>query len=97
MNLTQEQKEDFCKVFEGVDKLLLTEIYAASEAPLPWVTGESLAQGIRQVTDTDVIFCQDYQDVFDQLNEVLQDGDLLITMGAGPIYKVGQRWLDEGK
>ncbi len=88
---------DFCKVFEGVDKLLLTEIYAASEAPLPGVTGESLAQGIRQVTDTDVIFCQDYQDVFDQLNEVLQDGDLLITMGAGPIYKVGQRWLDEGK
>ncbi|WP_420842847.1 UDP-N-acetylmuramate--L-alanine ligase [Desulfovibrio mangrovi] len=91
---TQALFGEFCKAFEGVDKLLLTEIYPASEAPIPGVSGQSLAQGIRQVTNTDVLYCQDFQAVTEALPEVLQPGDLFITLGAGNIWTVGQKYLD---
>lgn len=91
---TQALFGEFCKAFEGVDKLLLTEIYPASEAPIPGVSGQSLAQGIRQVSNTDVLYCQDFQAVSDALPDVLQPGDLFITLGAGNIWTVGQKYLD---
>ena len=84
---------DFCTAFNKVDKLLLTEIYPASEAPIPGVSGESLAQGIRQVSKTDVTFCTNFEGVLEALDTVLQPGDLFITLGAGSIYTVGQDWL----
>ena len=85
---------DFCKVFENVDKLLLTEIYPASESPIPGVSGESLAQGIRQVSSTDVTYCRDFEDLMKQLPGELKSGDLFLTLGAGNIFTVGQRWLE---
>lgn len=85
---------EFCKVFEVADKLLLTEIYPASEMPIPGVSGESLAQGIRQVSSTDVDYCQDFDEIVRRLPDVLRPGDLFLTLGAGNIYTVGQRWLE---
>jgi UDP-N-acetylmuramate--alanine ligase len=86
---------DFCKVFGNVDKLLLAEIYPASEAPIPGVSGQSLAQGIRQVSSTDVEYCPTFDALYERLPDVLQPGDLFLTLGAGNIYTVGQRWLEE--
>lgn len=86
---------DFCKVFGQADKLFLTEIYAASESPIPGVSGESLAQGIRQVTDTDVTYCRDFDELLQQLHEELKEGDVLLTLGAGNITTIGPRWLEE--
>ena len=85
---------DFCTVFAQTDKLFLTEIYAASESPIPGVSGESLAQGIRQVTDTDVTYCQDFDDLLGRLKAELKEGDLFLTLGAGTITGVGPRWLE---
>jgi UDP-N-acetylmuramate--alanine ligase len=85
---------DFCKVFELADKLLLTEIYPASEAPIPGVSGQSLAQGIRQVSRTDVDFFPDFAALSAALPGALRDGDVLLTMGAGNIWQVGVAWLE---
>ena len=85
---------EFCKAFESVDKLLLTEIYPASEAPIPGVSGQSLAQGIRQVSNTDVEYFQDFAAIQAALPGELKEGDLFITLGAGNIWTVGQNWLD---
>jgi UDP-N-acetylmuramate--alanine ligase len=85
---------DFCKVFGKVDKLLLTEIYPASEAPIPGVSGASLAQGIKQVSTTDLEFYPDFKAVSEALPGILQPGDLLLTLGAGNVWQVGQRYLD---
>jgi len=85
---------EFCKAFEGVGKLLLTEIYPASEAPIPGVSGQSLAQGIRQVSKTDVAYFQDFVEMEAALPDIVQPGDVLITLGAGNIWTVGQNWLD---
>lgn len=85
---------DFCKVFNSVDRLLLTEIYPASESPIPGVSGESLAQGIRQISSVDVVFCRDFDDMLQRLPGELRPGDVLLTLGAGNIHTVGQRWLE---
>ena len=90
---TQALFGDFCKVFENTDKLLLTEIYAASESPIPGVSGESLAQGIRQISSTNVEFFRSIADIGNALDATLQPGDLFITLGAGNIYSIGQDWL----
>lgn len=92
---TQALFGDFCKAFESVDKLLLTEIYPASEAPIPGVSGQSLAQGIRQVSNTDVSYYQNFEEMQAALPEILQPGDLFITLGAGSIWTVGQAFLDQ--
>jgi UDP-N-acetylmuramate--alanine ligase len=85
---------DFCKVLGKADKLYLTEIYAASESPLPGVSGESLAQGVRQVTSTDVTYCRDFDELLQLLDQNLRPGDLFLTLGAGSITTIGSRWLE---
>ncbi len=94
---TQAHFGEFCKVFDSVDELILTEIYPASEKPIPGVSGESLAKGIRQVGDTHVTYCQTLDDVQPALDAVLQPGDVLLTIGAGSVTKVGPTWLDRGQ
>ena len=90
---TQALFGDFSKVFADVDQLLLTEIYPASESPIPGVSGQSLAQAIRQVTSTPVRFFENFAQMQDALGEILHEGDLFLTMGAGSIWTVGQHYL----
>ena len=91
---TQAHFGEFCKVFDNVDQLLLTEIYAASEKPIPGVSGQSLAQGIRQVSSTPVEYFQTLNEMADALPAVLKEGDVLLTLGAGSITKIGPIWLE---
>jgi UDP-N-acetylmuramate--alanine ligase len=91
---TQAHFGEFCKVFDGVDKLLLTEIYAASEKPIPGVSGLSLAQGMKQVSQTDMEFYQTLDELVAALPSVLKPGDVLLTLGAGSITRVGPRFLE---
>ncbi len=90
---TQAFWGDFCEVFKGVDKLLLCEIYAASEKPIPGVNGQNLAQGMRQVSSLDVEYCENIELLCERVEEVLQVGDILLTLGAGTITKVGPLFL----
>ncbi|MDR1125815.1 MAG: UDP-N-acetylmuramate--L-alanine ligase [Deltaproteobacteria bacterium] len=92
---TQALFGDFCKAFGDADELLLTEIYPASEAPIPGVSGQSLAQGIKQVSKTSVTYFEGFGDMLAALPDILKPGDLFITMGAGSIWSVGQNWLDQ--
>jgi UDP-N-acetylmuramate--alanine ligase len=84
---------EFCKAFEGVDKLLLTEIYAASEAPIPGVSGLSLAQGIRQVSSVDVDYARSLDEMLELMKATLRPGDVLFTMGAGNVTTLGPLFL----
>lgn len=91
---TQDHFGEFCKLFEAVDELLLTEIYAASEKPIPGINGQNLAQGIRQICDTPVHFYENLDLLQDGLKEILKPGDVLLTLGAGSITRVGPAWLE---
>lgn len=92
---TQALFGDFCKVFDKVDLLFLTEIYAASENPIPGVSGQSLAQGVRQVSSVDVRYCQDLDTLARDVRAELKPGDVLFTLGAGTITRVGPRFLTD--
>ena len=91
---TEAHFGEFCKVFDAVDQVLLTEIYAASEKPIPGVSGQSLAQGIRQVSDTPVEYFQTLDELMLALPQILRDGDVLLTLGAGSITRLGPAWLE---
>ena len=91
---TQAHFGEFCKVFDQVDEVLLTEIYAASEKPIPGVSGQSLAQGVQQVSTTPVRYFQTLDALAQALPEVLRPGDVLLTLGAGSITRLGPAWLE---
>lgn len=91
---TQAHFGEFCKVFDQVDEVLLTEIYAASEKPIPGVSGQSLAQGVQQVSATPVRYFQTLDALAQALPEVLRPGDVLLTLGAGSITRLGPAWLE---
>ncbi len=90
---TQAFFGDFCRAFDVVDKLYLSEVYAASEKPIPGVSGQSLAQGIRQVSSVDVTYCQDFDELLEEAKNFTQEGDIFITLGAGTITRLGPRFL----
>jgi UDP-N-acetylmuramate--alanine ligase len=79
---------DFLTAFYQADKLILTDIYAAGEAPLDGVEAEGLVEGIREHGHRDVSFCRSFDEVVDRLFEQLEPGDMLITLGAGNINQV---------
>jgi UDP-N-acetylmuramate--alanine ligase len=90
---TQALFGEFCKSFDAADKLLLLEIYPASEKPIPGVSGQSLCQGIRQVSDVDVAYFPDFARVLDTLDGELASGDVLLTLGAGSVTTLGTAYL----
>lgn len=80
--------EDFAQVLSEVDVLLLTEVYAAGEAPLAGADGRTLSRAIRARGQVDPIFVEDVHELPEVLPGVLQDGDILLTLGAGDIGAV---------
>jgi len=85
---TQEQFEDFVQVLSGADVLLLTEVYAAGEAPIAGADGRSLTRAIRARGEVDPVFVESVREIPVALNRLLQDGDLVLTLGAGDIGAV---------
>ncbi len=72
----------------------MTSIYPAGERPIAGVTGEALAEGIREHGHKDVVFCGDREEALETLLSTVQEGDLVVTLGAGDIVKVGEAFLD---
>ena len=86
---TRDLFEDFVAAFGDADLLILTEIYAASEAPIPGITGAVLAESIRERNDTEVRFRPELGSIAEELAGELQSGDWVITLGAGSITGLG--------
>lgn len=92
---TRDLLEDFSKAFQDADRLFLTEIYAASESPIPGVSGARLAEAIRAVGHPPVTFVERKDQLTDQVLPQLKAGDLVITLGAGDIWKTGPALLEK--
>lgn len=88
---TQEQFEDFVQVLSGADVLVLCEVYAAGESPLPGADGRALSRVIRAHGKVAPVFARDLQDVPRMLGTLITDGDLVLTMGAGDIGALAAR------
>jgi len=91
---TQALLEEFGRAFFEADVVVLTDIYAASEAPIPGVTGEALAAALRTHGQRDVRFTAKVEDLPHALKALCREGDLLITFGAGSITHAGPAFLE---
>ncbi|MBQ9697110.1 MAG: UDP-N-acetylmuramate--L-alanine ligase [Acidaminococcaceae bacterium] len=87
--------EEFCKCFTNCDKLILTHIYSAGEKPIPGISSEGLAEAIRHTTGQDVMFIDSFSRVEEYLYKNCKAGDLLITMGAGDVFRIGEELVKE--
>jgi len=91
---TKELFEDFVKAFHDADVLILTDIYPAGEAPIEGVTAEALGARIRRHGQRDVTWISDRDRLCEHLERVLQPGDIMLTLGAGNVWQVGEAMLE---
>ncbi|KQZ39908.1 UDP-N-acetylmuramate--L-alanine ligase [Duganella sp. Root1480D1] len=85
---TRDLFEDFAKVLSTVDVLVLSDVYAAGEAPVVAADGRALAHAIRARGKTEPVFVENIADMPETIMNVVRDGDVVLTMGAGSISGV---------
>jgi UDP-N-acetylmuramate--alanine ligase len=88
---THEQFDDFVQILSTPDLLVLCDVYPAGEAPIAGADGRSLSRSIRARGVLDPVFAQDLNEVPALLGNLLQDGDLVLLMGAGDIGGLAAR------
>jgi UDP-N-acetylmuramate--alanine ligase len=82
---TRDLFEDFVKVLGSVDALLLADVYAAGEAPIVAADGRSLMHALRVAGQSNAVFVENIADMPQAILNMAQDGDVVLTMGAGSI------------
>ena len=85
---TRDLFEDFVQVLSQADAVLLTEVYAASETPIVAADGRSLARALRVAGKVEPVFVPEVIDLPQTLADFVQDGDVVLTMGAGSVGQV---------
>jgi UDP-N-acetylmuramate--alanine ligase len=90
---TRDLMDEFSTAFNDADVLLLTEIYAASEEPIPGVSGAVLAEAIRACGHRDVTFVPERAGLAAAARARVRPGDIVLTLGAGDITAVGPELL----
>ena len=92
---TRDCFEDFVKVMGTADAVLLTEVYAAGEAPIVAADGRALARALRVAGKVDPLFIDDVADLPEAIAQQARGGDVVIAMGAGTIGAVPGKVLEK--
>ena len=90
---TRDQMEEFARSFNNADALFVADIYAASEDPMEGVTSEVLTEAIKRYGHKNAHYTGALDSAAEILLERVRDGDMVITLGAGPVYRVGEQLL----
>jgi UDP-N-acetylmuramate--alanine ligase len=93
---TRDLFEDFVQVLSLADALLLTEVYAASESPIVAADGRSLARAVRVAGKVEPVFVPEVADLPTAIADFVQNGDVVLTMGAGSIGQVPAKLASKG-
>ncbi|CAH0527077.1 UDP-N-acetylmuramate--L-alanine ligase [Vibrio hippocampi] len=88
---TRDLYDDFANVLEQVDVLVMLDVYAAGEAPISGADGRALCRTIRARGKIDPVFVPDVAALPSVLSNLIQEGDLVLTQGAGDIGKVAKQ------
>lgn len=91
---TRDLANDFSTVFARADRVWVTEIYPAGETPIPGITGKALAENIRASGHPSVAWVEKKETLLNEVVPQLQPGDMVLTLGAGDIWKVGVELLE---
>jgi UDP-N-acetylmuramate--alanine ligase len=85
--------DEFVTAFYQADQVVVMEVYAAGEEPIPGAEGRGLAAGIASHGHRDARFIGEREAVVEHLRSVVQDGDIVITLGAGNVWQVGEELI----
>ena len=85
---TRDLMEEFTTAFADADSLVVLDIYAASEKPIEGITGEALAQRIRE-SGKSVQYAGSFADAVNAAADAAHDGDMILTLGAGSVAQLG--------
>jgi UDP-N-acetylmuramate--alanine ligase len=85
---TRDLMDDFGRSLSECDVLLVTEVYAAGEAPIAGADGRAICRAVRSRGVVEPVFVESVDDLADALRAVLHDGDVVLTMGAGNLGAV---------
>jgi len=94
---TKELMAEFALCFNNADVLYVTDIYAASEKPLEGITAEALVENIKKYGHKNANYIGDVETAADKVIGNLQEGDLVITLGAGTITRLSDEILEKLK
>jgi UDP-N-acetylmuramate--alanine ligase len=91
---TRDFHQEFGRSFLNSDVFLCTDIYPAREEPIEGVTGELISKITKNFGHKNVHYVKDKNDVPEKLMELKRDGDIVVTMGAGDIWKYGEKFVE---
>jgi len=92
---TKQLVAEFGNAFENADVLVLTDIYSAGEEPLSGIDGEYLVNAVKEQSGKEAIYVPLWQELPEKVEPILQEGDLVLTLGAGSINQVAPRILEK--
>lgn len=87
--------DDFTRTFYQSELLLVLPIYSAGEKEIKGIDSIALYEGIKMYGHKEVIYVEGFKKAVSYLKEILKEGDVLITMGAGDVWKIGEAILSE--
>lgn len=91
---TQQLYREFGKAFEDADQIVITDIYAAGESPIPGVSAEKIVKVIEEEGGK-VVYLAGQEEIVTYLKDQCGPGDLVLTLGAGDIWQVGPKLLQQ--
>jgi UDP-N-acetylmuramate--alanine ligase len=94
---TRDLIEDFTTAFGDADSLFVLDIYAASEKPIEGISGEALARTVREKGGRDARYVGSFADAVSSVAAVAEDGDMILTLGAGSVSQLGPMILEKLK
>jgi len=94
---TRDLMEDFTTAFADADSLFVLDIYAASEKPIEGISGEVLARQIEAKSGQSVRYVSSFADAVNSAAAVAQEGDMVLTLGAGSVSQLGPMILEKLK
>ncbi len=94
---TRDLMEEFAQAFVDADTLFVLDIYAASEQPIEGITGEVLAQTIREKSGRNAQYAASFADAAGAVAACAQEGDMILTLGAGNVSQLGPAILEKLK
>ena len=90
---TRDFYQEFARALDIADLVFLTDIYPAREEPIPGITGELILKALGRIEGKDVFYARNRSELAETITPELKKDDLLITMGAGDIWKTGREIL----
>jgi UDP-N-acetylmuramate--alanine ligase len=94
---TRDLMEEFTTAFGDADSLFVLDIYAASEKPIEGVSGEALARTVREKGGRSAQYVNSFADAVSKVADAAEDGDMILTLGAGSVSHLGPMILEKLK